>query len=824
MLQDLLQDLRFGVRMLRRNPGFSTLAILCLTLGIGANAAVFSWIEGVLLRPFPLVERQDRMVALAGTKPGGFDKGSLGLGYTDVSWPDFLDFRRECKLIDWFIVDRITGTTLSIGDRAERVSASVVSANYFDALKVHPILGRGFTPEEDFGRNAHPVAVISYWLWQERFSGDKNIVGRTQLLNGVPHTIIGVAPRGFYGTFVGFPMQFWVPTSMQETFIPGGYKLEDRGAPWIEGFARLKPGVTLEQAQAEISTVVKRLEKDYLATNRGRGVELLPLRKTPFNQASSLAPTLEIALGVVFFVLLIACANVSSLLLVRSLARRHEMTVRLAIGSKRGRLLKQLLTEGLILSSISAVAGLLVAYWSRNLLAVFFPSSGVIATNLAGQMDWRVFVFSIGVCLVSTLMFGLVPALQTSKIDLATALKSDSGGSLGGRGKSRARSTMVIIQVSLSFILLVGGVLLMRSLQQLRGADPGFLTDNVLTSFFDLVSAGYDVPRAKHFQDALVDRVKALPGVESAAWVRIRPFSYAAYFTAPIVVDGYQTAVDERPTVEYNQVGPGYFATMGIPMLSGREFTAGDTETATPMVVVNELMVKKYWYGNDPVGKRIQVKDKEMRVIGVAKYVKYGTFAEAPKAFFYVSLTQNLSARANLILRTSQGPSVMMPALTDQVHALDGGLGLQELITMREHMNRTALASQQIVVALLSIFGGLALLLAAIGLYGVMSYSVSQSRRELGLRMALGANTAQMFQLIMSRGLVLSAGGVVLGFVVALVVTRLIGVGDLLYKVNPLDPLAFGVAFAVMALISLASCLLPAWRATRTNPVTALRD
>ncbi len=343
-LEVLWQDLRYGLRTLRRSPGFSILAILCLTLGIGATTAVFSWIEGVLLRPFPLVAHQERMMAIAGT-----DRGVAGEAgdSTDLSWPDFLDFQKNCTLFDAFLLDRITGTTLAIGDRADRTTMSIVSANYFDALAVHPILGRGFDPAEDSGRNAHPVVVISYQMWKERFRGDPAIIGKTQMLNGMPHQIIGVAPQGFYGTFVGWAMQLWVPASMQERFDQGGYKLEDRGARWMEGYVRLKPGVTAEQAQAEISAVAKRLENDYPATNRGRGVRLFPLWKTPFNNAGTLFPTLSVALAVVSFVLLIACANVGNLLLVRAFGRRHEMTVRLAIGAGRGRLLKQLLTEEL---------------------------------------------------------------------------------------------------------------------------------------------------------------------------------------------------------------------------------------------------------------------------------------------------------------------------------------------------------------------------------------------------------------------------------------------------------------------------------------------
>src|SRR5216684_3968785 len=362
LIENFLQDVRFGLRMLRRSPGFSLLAILCLTLGIGANAAVFSWVEGILFRPYPLVTHQEQLLALTGT--------ARGEGRTAISWPDLLDLQKSCTLIDSFIVSKIMGTTLSLGDRAERISGSIVSANYFDAIGVHPILGRGFEPGEDVGRNAHPVTIISYQLWQGRFKGDPQIIGKTQRLNGVLHTIVGVAPEGFYGTFVGWAMQFWVPASMVEVFQGGAYKLEDRGARWIEGFARLKPGVTLAQAQEEISAVAKRLETAYPATNRGRGIRLWPLWQTPFNNAGTLLPTLEIMLAVVIFVLLIACANVGNLLLVRSFARRHELTVRLAIGAGRGRLLKQLLTEGLILSALGAAGGLLVAHWCRHALVL----------------------------------------------------------------------------------------------------------------------------------------------------------------------------------------------------------------------------------------------------------------------------------------------------------------------------------------------------------------------------------------------------------------------------------------------------------------------
>src|SRR5258707_2957731 len=420
-LDSLWQALRIGLRMLRRSPGFSALAIFCLTLGIGANAAVFSWIEGILFRPYPLVAHQEQLAALTGTS-----RGEVRPDY--ISWPELLDLQKGCTLIDSFIVTKIMGTTLSIGDRAEVTTGSIVSANYFDAIGVHPILGRGFEPGEDVGRNAHPVTVISYQLWQRRFKGDSQIFGKTQRLNNVLHTIVGVAPEGFYGTFVGWAMQFWVPASMEETFEGGGYKLEDRGARWIESYARLKPGVTLAQAQQEISAVAKRLELDYPSTNRGRGIKLWPLWQTPFNNANTLLPTLEIMLAVVVFVLLIACANVGNLLLVRAFARPHGMTVRLAIRAGRGRLLKQLFTEGLILSAFGAAGGLLVAHWCRHALVLLFPARGGVAMHLPGEIDWRVLALSAGVCLIATLLLGLVPAMQTGNIDLAGALKAESTG------------------------------------------------------------------------------------------------------------------------------------------------------------------------------------------------------------------------------------------------------------------------------------------------------------------------------------------------------------------------------------------------------------
>jgi predicted permease len=738
-----------------------------------------------------------------------------------LSWPDFLDLRRNCTLCEDSFVSKITSSTLNIGDHAEVTTGSIVSANYFDAIGVHPILGRGFEAGEDVGNDSNPVVVISYRFWRNRFKGDPQIIGKTQRLNNVPHTIIGVAPEGFYGTFVGRAMQLWVPASMEGTFDSGGYKLEDRGARWIESYVRLKPGVSRAQAQQQISAIAARLQKDYPATNRGRSIGLWALWQTPFNHAGELLPTLQVMVAVVAFVLLIACANVGNLLLVRSFVRRHEMSVRLAIGASRGRLLKQLLTEGLILSALGTAGGFLMAYWCRHLLVMLLPVREGDAMYLPGAIDGRVMAMSAGICLVVTLIIGLVPALQTHHLDLAGPLKAESGGVVGVRSRGWIRSGLVIFQVCLSFILLVGAALLLESLQRIRSTSPGFSTTSVAVTGVSVVAAGYDVPRAKTFQNELIDRLVGLPGIESAAFARVTPLGYGAFSSTPIAVDGYQPSPNEQPEVDYNQASPSYFTTLGIPLFSGREFTRSDDENAPPVAIVNRTMVERYWRGQDPIGRRLQVKGRWARVVGVAADSKYESMGETPKPFFYVPLRQDFDREPDLYIRTTQSLQSTLATVLREVHALDQNLALYETITLQEQVNRAALP-QLVAGILVSTLGGLALLLAAVGLYGVMSYAVAQSTRELGLRMALGADAANLLRLVISRGLRLTAGGVLFGTVAALAVTRLLG--QLLYNVSPHDPVVFGLAVAVITTTTIFACLLPAWRASRTDPARVLRS
>lgn len=810
----MLQDILFGVRLLRRNPAFSIVTILCLTLGIGANTAVLSWIEGVMLRPYPLVHDEDSLFVIAGSAPDAA-KG------TDLSWPDFKDYERNAGTIQAFVADRITGASIGIaGQKAERVPGSLVSANYFEALGVTPTLGRAFQPDEEVGRGAHPVVVISYQFWQRRFRGDPAAVGTTVRLNGVPHTIIGVAPEGFYGTFVGYQFQFWVPASMQAAFDPAGYQFEDRAARWIEGFVRLKPGVTRAEAQAELSAIAARLQAQYPATDRGRGVTLEPLWRSPFNPMDALVPTLAIALAAVAAVLLIACANVGNLLLLKSVARRREVTIRLALGAGRARLVRQMLTEALVLSSIAGVCGVVAAWWARGALVLLFPPRGTTPLRLPADLDWRVVLVTVATAFAATLLFGLAPALLGSQVDLVDGLKADSAGSFGGRARARVRAGLVLVQVALGFVLIVGAGLVVESLHHMRAASPGFDVDAVVVTSIDLAGAGYDTIRADSFRTWFVDQVDALPGVASAAFVGSPPFSYAGGASAAIAVDGYEAPAGEPPSVDYTDVGPAYLATLGIPLVSGREFTRDDTETSEPVAIVNEVMAARFWRGRDPVGSRLLVNGRATRVVGVARTSKVRDLMEAPQPFFYVPLRQSSARGQTVMIRTTLTPGAMATVLGARVRAFDASLTPGQVITMREQINRMD-QSTAMAVMLLTAFGGVALILAAIGLYGVMAFDVLQRSRELAVRLALGADPSTLLWQVLGRGWRLTAGGVAVGAAAAAGLTRLLGA--LLFEVNPRDPAIFAAAVAAMAAAAAAACLLPAWCAMRADPAAALR-
>jgi putative ABC transport system permease protein len=502
------------------------------------------------------------------------------------------------------------------------------------------------------------------------------------------------------------------------------------------------------------------------------------------------------------------------------LLRRHEMTMRLALGAGRRRLVKQLVTEGLLLSIVAAAGGIAVAYWCRNALVLAFPSPvpGVVI-DFPGQIDWRVLVVSAAICIVATLVFALVPAIHASHVDLSGALKSDGGGVVSGSSRSRLRSTLVLVQVSLSFVLLAGTGLLLESLAKIQNANPGFSTDAIACPI-SLFSAGYKLDRAKAFQTELLDRVRTLPGVESATFARVIPFSYNVFSSSPIEVDGYQPPPNQQPTVDYVQVAEDYFATLDIPIVSGRAFTRTDDENAPPIAIINQTMAAKYWRGKNAVGQRVKVADRWLEIVGIAKNSNYRTKLEPTMPFLYVPLRQNWGVQNTLLVRTRETPGALLNALSREVHALDANLAPRMPSRMQEQIDQMSY-SQRLAVTLVAVFGTMALFLAAIGLYAVMSYSVSQGTRELGLRMALGADAGNVLRLVLSRGLRLTTAGIALGAIAALVLTRLMG--NLLYKVSPRDPIAYGLALIILLAVALIACFLPARRATRVDPVSALR-
>ena len=813
-LDHLAQDVRFGVRTLARSPVFTAVAVLCLALGIGSNAAVLSWTEGIVRHPFPAVRNQDRLVAVAGTAKGASD-------YDEMSWPDFMDLTKGASGFETFFVSKITGATLTGGDRAERLVGQLVTANFFDAVGVRPMLGRGFLPGEDIGRGGHPVTVISYRLWQDHFGGTPSIVGSTINYNGQPHTIVGVTPKEFFGTFVGYAMQFWLPASQQAVVDASGYKLDDRSARWVEGFGRLAPGVSLEAGQAQVSAVARRLESENPNDDRARGIRIFPLRDNPFDNAKELKPMLRIGTFVSALLLLIVCANLANLLLVRALARKPEFTVRHALGADRGRLMRQLVTEGLLLAVVGTVLGVLLAYGSRNALGLFFPPRGGANLVFGSDFNWRVLTTTALIGVASTLVFAVIPAFHATRVDLASAMRAAAPGAIGSGARGRLRNSLVLVQVSLSVVLLIGAGLVVRSLGRLLTSDPGFETARVTTTTINLFASGYDTARAHRFEDDLLARARVIGGVRSAALSRSLPFSTRPYDNAPILVDGYSAAKDEQPTADYNAVTPGYFSTLGVALRAGRDFSMADADTSLPVAIVSRAMAERYWAQASPIGKRLKLLGKWMQVIGVVADIKYRSLTQSPGMLVYVPLAQWRPTAVVMFLRTEAlNPVGLGPSAVAAIHSIDPNVSPYEFMSMREQVSRST-SAQQITATLLILFGITALFLAVLGLYGVISYMVSQSTRELGVRMALGATPSALIGLVMSSSLRLTLAGIAVGVALALGTTRLLG--DMLFRVGPRDPLVFVGVIVIMAAASAFACSLPALRASRLDPVRALR-
>lgn len=821
-MENLRQDLRYAFRMLAKNFGFTAVAVLALAIGIGANTAIFSLVNAVLLRPLPGVEDADQLLQ--------FERIQRGRVMYNFGYPDYLDYRDQNQSFSGLAAHCATPVSFT-GSTTERIRGDLVSGNYFSVLGVKPALGRLLMAEDDLTPGAHPVAVLSYGLWRTAFNSASNIVGETINLNGHDFTVVGVAARDFTGTVTGTSFDVWVPMAMQPQIIPrmSAGILRDRSAGWIGLFGRLNPGTSVEQAQAEMSTVARQLEQAYPATNEGRGLTLITGFGLDSDDRDDLRKFLGLLLGVVVLLLLIACGNVANLLLVRATSRRREIAVRLAMGATRARLIRQLLTEGLLLSVLGGALGLLLAPWTAELIvALQQPAYGLRGINLSP--DLRVLAFTLCVSLLTGIVFGLAPALQSSKPDLVAALKD--GAKPAGQRRPRLQKLLVIAQVSLSLVLLISAGLAVRTMQKVLATDRGFETKNLLLMSLDLSIQGYTEPRGKALYDQLINRLEAVPGILSASLAKTVPpndwsdrlsIFYEGQAPPQEVLRGRD---DLGLRVDANRIAPHYFRTLGIPLLQGREFADQDKEGAPAVAIISEKLAQRLWPGESPIGRRIDVPAysgplrPSVEIIGVAKDTKYRSLLTEAPLLLYLPESQNYDGRATVVVRTATDASLFVSVIRNEVNALDKNLPLFAVKTMSDQIAST-LWQQRMAAGLIGTFGLLALVLAAVGLYGVIAHSVVQRTQEIGIRMALGATSTDVLRLVVKEGLTLAIAGVIVGLVVAFACTRLMS--NVLYGVSATDSTTFITASALLAAVALAASYIPARKATKVDPMVALK-
>jgi macrolide transport system ATP-binding/permease protein len=815
----MIADLRFAFRMLIKYPAFSIVAFLAVTLGIGANTTIFGIVNTLLLRPLP--------VGHAGQVVKVFTTDNHIRGNQVNSYLNFQDYMKQNSAFSSMAGYAFALMGMTRGTDTLNVGGLMVSGNYFDLLEVQPFLGRGFLPEEDSMPNGHPVVVLGYKFWK-KIGGDPEVVGSTITLNGHPFSVIGVAPASFTGIDVGFAPDVWVPLSMHDWVNPAGQLwFEKRRALFLNGIGRLKPGVTISQAEAQMKTIARQLEQAYPDVNKERSIKLMSVEAAkaqglggPGNEniAQNVSLLLLVAAG---SILLIACANVANLLLARATTRQREMAVRLALGAGRGRIVRQLLTESVLLAVLGAIGGIVLAYWLGDVLISLLPPTPVpIALN--PQPDWRVLIFAFVVAIVSGVIFGLAPALQTGRWDLTQGLRERASSSSGAVGRWNLRNLLVIGQIAVSLLLLIGSGLFLKAFYKAQAIDPGFRTDNLALLTIDPTLAGYDRTRGAQVVRTIIEQVRRDPRAISADLNQFIPLFGGQ--GRSIIVDG-RSDNDEhnRKVANLSPITPGYFETMGIPLLRGRKLTEHDCETnAARVAVIDETMARDFWPGEDPIGHsfRFLVDNQSFEVVGIARNSKAVTLGETPTPMLYIPFVELPDGGITLFVRTTAAPGVMLNETHRIIRNVDVHIPITYEKTIRDHM-AFALWPSWMGAILLGSLGLLALVLASMGVYGVMAYSVSQRTRELGIRMALGAQSNQVLGLILQQGMLLAAIGLVLGLFAAFGSTRL--AGTFLYGVNPSDPVIFlGVTF-LLAIAALAACYFPARRALKINPVVALR-
>jgi putative ABC transport system permease protein len=805
---DLRQDLRYGLRTLAKNPAFTSIAIVALALGIGANSAIFSVVDAVLLRPLPFKKPEQLVMLWENATHLGFPKNT-------PSPANFLDWQKQAGAFTGMaaMVERSFNLT-GVGE-PERLDGRRVSANLFDLLGVRAVLGRTFVPDDD--RPGSHVVLLSYSLWQRRFGSDPSVIGRALALNGESYTVIGIMPR--FVQLPGFANrndQLWLPIA----FPPE--EAAQRGNHFLEVIARMKPGITLKQAQAEMETIAARLAQQYPDYNTRLGAVVVPLHE---EVVGDIKPALLILLGAVGFVLLIACANVANLLLARAAVRQKEIALRLALGASRSRLTRQFLTESVLLAMFGAGLGLLLALGGIRILKTFIPAT--ISQVQTINIDARVLIFTGLVAVLTGIAFGLAPALQASHLNLNDTLKEGGRDAGGGRKGNRLRGLLVIGEVAVSFVLLIGAGLLINSFFHLRNLEPGFRADHLLTMKVDLSEVKYpDRERRAAFFDEVIRRVGALPGVQSAAVAGNLPLTYNGD-SMNISVEGVpDPPPDQRPDVIFRAIGPGYFSTMGISIIRGRDFTDQDKADSKNVVVISEKNAQHFWPGQDPIGRRLRPGSSTSNtpwreVIGIVKDVRQNDFIAPPKMQMYFTYRQLKDLAPNaLVIRTSIEPLSLAASARDAIWSVDKDQTVADIDTM-EHIVAEAVARQRFSMLLLGLFATLALLLASVGIYGVMTYSVAQRTHEIGIRIALGARRADVLQMTIKQGLRLVGAGMILGLAAAFILTRVLE--SLLFGISATDPVTFfGISLVLLAVAILAS-YIPALRATKVDPIIALR-
>jgi macrolide transport system ATP-binding/permease protein len=813
-MENLLQDIRYGIRILLRRPVFTTVAVLSLALGIGANSAIFSLVDALLWQTLP-VESPETLMGLY-TR----DEKSPGLApLSHLNWKDYQEMSRSFSGVMGY---SFAPVSIQAAGPPERAFALLTSGNYFDLLGIKAARGRTFLPEEDSKPGTHPVVVVSHNFWMDNLEGDPQAVGRSITINGSGYTVIGVTPETFTGTNAGPGPQLWVPMAMNRQILPNEAVnwFDERRGLMINAVGRLRPGVTPAEAQAEISTIAQRLQRDYPQDNKGRTAEIVPLTEATFGPGGRqgvIAGT-GLLMVVVGLVLLIACANVSNLLLAQAAARRREISIRLSQGAVRGRLIRQLLTESMLLALLGGLLGLLIAKWVQTLLPKLVPQ-GPFPLDIGLSLDVRVLAFTLGVSLLTGFLFGLVPALQASKADLVSALKNQAQAAEAGRFRGFGlRGALVAGQVALSVVSLIAAGLFVRSLGEMQDVDPGFPSERLAVASFDVGLQGWDQGRGEQVYREVRERIGGLPGVAAAGLAQSGPFQGA--FLRSVFLEGEENA-ENGTFVQANPVTPEYFEAMGVRILRGRAFLESDRQGSLPVVIVNEVMAERYWPGQDPIGKRFHFfGNAPVEVVGVARTIKYNNPGEDPQPYAYEPLAQRYVTNVTLVVRTEGAPENVLPAVQQEMRAIAPTMPLVGVSTVPDLLSNS-LWLPRAGASLLALFGLLALGLASVGLYGVMSFSVAQRSREIGVRMALGAQQADVLRLVLRQGLTVVGIGLLAGLLLAFAATRL--VAGLLFGVTPTDPIAFGVTLAVLTLVAFCATLVPALRATSISPLLAIR-